>query len=258
MEVHHLNCGTMSLGVVDHCLLVETADSLVLIDSGFGIDCVRAPDDILGFARHLMRPALDENETAIRQIERLGFAPTDVRHIVLTHLDLDHAGGIADFPWATVHVHGPEFRAAMKPSRSDRFRYRAQEWAHDPRWKLNESGGSERWFGFKSVRDLDGLPPEILVVPLYGHTRGHVGVAVDTGTGWLLHCGDAFLTELQFNPLLPGLFFADALYGAPDPKLAFARLSNLRRLIDLNNRHSDEVTVFSSHDRTAFNRLASR
>lgn len=28
----------------------------------------------------------------------------DVRHIVLTHLDFDHAGGLDDFPEATVHM----------------------------------------------------------------------------------------------------------------------------------------------------------
>jgi glyoxylase-like metal-dependent hydrolase (beta-lactamase superfamily II) len=36
------------------------------------------------------------------QVQRLGFDPRDVRHIVLTHLDFDHAGGLDDFPHATV------------------------------------------------------------------------------------------------------------------------------------------------------------
>src|SRR3546814_19578588 len=54
-------------------------------------------------------------------------------------------------------------------------------------------GWGERWFGFEAVRDLDGLPPEILLVPLPGHTWGHSGVAVqEDGGGWLLHAGDAY------------------------------------------------------------------
>lgn len=32
------------------------------------------------------------------------YDPRDVKHIVLTHLDFDHAGGLDDFPWATVHM----------------------------------------------------------------------------------------------------------------------------------------------------------
>ena len=43
----------------------------------------------------------------------LGLDPRDVRHIVVTHLDLDHAGGLADFPDAKVHLHAREHAAAM-------------------------------------------------------------------------------------------------------------------------------------------------
>src|SRR2546429_4224699 len=75
----------------------------------------------------------------------------------------------------------------------------SRDWSSDvcssdlrPRWMVNEIDGGEPWFGFRAVRDLPGLPPEILVIPLPGHTRGHIGVAVDTGAGWLLHAGDAF------------------------------------------------------------------
>src|SRR3546814_15732883 len=32
----------------------------------------------------------------------------DVRHIIITHLDFDHAGGIEDFPAAAVHLTGRE------------------------------------------------------------------------------------------------------------------------------------------------------
>jgi glyoxylase-like metal-dependent hydrolase (beta-lactamase superfamily II) len=32
------------------------------------------------------------------------YDPKDVRHIVLTHLDFDPAGGLGDFPHATVHM----------------------------------------------------------------------------------------------------------------------------------------------------------
>jgi glyoxylase-like metal-dependent hydrolase (beta-lactamase superfamily II) len=88
MKVHHLNCGTMALGTVDRCLLVETPDAgLVLVDTGFGLNCVRDPR-LQGWSRHLIRPALCESETA-------------VRHIVLTHLGYDHTGGLADFPWVS-------------------------------------------------------------------------------------------------------------------------------------------------------------
>ena len=52
-----------------------------------------------------------------------------------------------------------------------------KQWDDVRHWRTYRSGG-ERWFGFEAVRDLDGLPPEILMIPLPGHTGGHAGVAI--------------------------------------------------------------------------------
>lgn len=119
MRVHHLNCGTdcpvggtlfdgRSTGplahLVCHCLLIETdRHGLVLVDTGFGLKDVHHPHRwpeprIPLFFRSLLNIRLREAGTAARQVEALGFARSDVRHIVLTHLDFDHAGGLEDFP----------------------------------------------------------------------------------------------------------------------------------------------------------------
>lgn len=267
MKVHHLNCATFEFPpqpiaaltgqnlVPSHVLLIETSDSLVLVDSGYGLDCVRRPREILGLMR--LGARLTEQEAAVRQIEALGFSPTDVRHIILTHLDLDHAGGLADFPWATVHVHGPEYRAAMKPATmNERMRYRSAEWAHNPKWAVNEADGGEQWFGFDAVRDLPGLPSEILAVPLYGHTRGHAGVAVDTGDGWLLHAGDSFLAGHEIHPQDPRSTAITRAYDIFGTTKRGPRQANLARLIELNADHGSEISIFCSHDMKAFNRLA--
>ena len=42
------------------------------------------------------------------------------------------------------------------------------------------------------MRGLHGLPPEILLIPLAGHTWGHTGVAIAQAGGWLLYAGDAY------------------------------------------------------------------
>jgi glyoxylase-like metal-dependent hydrolase (beta-lactamase superfamily II) len=89
----------------------------------------------------MMRPRLDPAETAVRRIAALGYRPADVRHVVLTHLDPDHAGGIADFPGATVHVTAAAYRAATA---AERYRYRRRQWAHGTRWRLHEGHGLVR------------------------------------------------------------------------------------------------------------------
>ncbi|MFK0023778.1 MBL fold metallo-hydrolase [Streptomyces sp. NPDC090798] len=95
-----------SLPAVCHCLLVETdRDGLVLVDSGIGTQDVARPEESLGpgFLGRA-QPVLDLAETALHQVTALGFRPEDVRHVVLGHLHLDHAGGLPDFPWARVHL----------------------------------------------------------------------------------------------------------------------------------------------------------
>jgi glyoxylase-like metal-dependent hydrolase (beta-lactamase superfamily II) len=235
--------------MVCHCLLIETEQGLVLVDSGLGRADVEDAKQRLGaeFCA-LVRPLLDPAETAARQIEALGFSVDDVTHVVLTHLDLDHAGGIGDFPSAAVHVLRAEHAAAESPAtRLERRRYRPLHWGHGARWVLHEPQG-EPWFGFASVRDLPGLPPEILMIPLIGHSRGHAGVAVDTGSGYLLHAGDAYFHHSEMDrdrrrcPPLLDLF---QRIVEVDSEL---RAANQRRLRQLVRESPDEVRVFCAHD----------
>lgn len=124
----------------------------------------------------MAQPTLNDAETAVRQVVRLGHSPAVVRQILLTHLDVDHCGGLPDFPDAQ----------GARP----RFRYRPAHWAHGP-----EVGHlrphEDDWFGFGSIQPR-GLPPEVRLVPLPGHTAGHTGVVVQNNGRWLLHCGDAY------------------------------------------------------------------
>jgi glyoxylase-like metal-dependent hydrolase (beta-lactamase superfamily II) len=267
MKVHHLNCATMRppggrwvdgsgpalsfAKLVCHCLLVETDAGLVLVDSGIGLADLENPRERLGRSfLWLARPELDATECAALQVERLGFARRDIRHVVLTHLDLDHAGGLADFPEALVHVHARELDAALNPRSSlERERYRSVQFQHRPRWSPHDAEG-ERWFGFECVRELDGLPPEILLVPLAGHTRGHSAVAVQTDRGWLLHAGDAYFHHAEMDPdarrcppLLNVFQRVMQVEGAQ-------RTQNQERLRQLHRESAGEVRVFSAHDAT--------
>jgi glyoxylase-like metal-dependent hydrolase (beta-lactamase superfamily II) len=177
-------------------------------------------------------------------VHALGFKARDVRHIVLTHLDFDHAGALADFPEATVHVHGPELDHALKPQTyKERSRYEARLWTHGPRWQRHEVGG-EGWNGFDAVRAVGADDDEILLVPLSGHTHGHTGVAVRQGSGWRLHCGDAYFFHGEVTPsghCTPGLKAFQTLIAHDNT----ARLHNQDRLRALNARGG--ITLNSAH-----------
>jgi glyoxylase-like metal-dependent hydrolase (beta-lactamase superfamily II) len=274
MRIHHLNCGTMCpVGrrlinaegrtrdrgrLVCHCLLIETdRHGLVLVDTGLGRADVTQPKERLGRAfTSFVSPVLDPREPAVAQLAALGLRAEDVRHLVVTHLDLDHAGGLADFPHARVHVMRPERDAALHPgTRMERERYRPSHWAHGPEWSVYDTAG-ERWFGFECVRELAGLPPDLLLVPLVGHSRGHAGIAVDTGGGrWMLHCGDAYFFhgELDFTrPTCPPLLRAFQTIVQVDGKM---RLHNQQRLRELVHTHGAQVRVFCAHDPTELDAL---
>lgn len=233
-----------------HCLLVELGDRLVLVDTGLGLLDVRYPRPRLSrlFLDVLHRPRLRESDTAVKQLEQLGYRPEDVTDIVLTHLDCDHAGGLDDFPRARVHLLETERRAAeAQKTFLDRQRFRPQQWSSAPRWITYEPRG-ETWFGFDAVRNLRGLPPEILLVPLAGHTLGHAGVAIRTGSGWYLHCGDAYFHRGEMDPrkrrCTPGLRLYQWLMEVDREQ----RLGNQRRLRELVKTHGGKVKVFCAHD----------
>jgi len=263
MQIHHLSCGSLCphggrlIGgeggllsraqVVCHCLLIETSGGLVLVDTGFGSEDARNPAQLGQPFRAVLQPRPALAETALAQLPGLGFDAADVRHIAATHLDVDHAGGLPDFPGAEVHVLEAELEEALHPSLRERARYiGGAHWRHDPRWVTHGAGG-EKWFGFEGIRILPGLDAEVLLIPLIGHSRGHTGVAVRDGDGWLLHCGDAYFNRGQVAtpPTCPaGLTLFQRVLASDHG----ARAANTERLRELAARHGDEVTLFCSHD----------
>ncbi|MET9950488.1 MBL fold metallo-hydrolase [Streptomyces sp. NPDC006339] len=288
MTIHHLNCGSVRTieatydgptpaPAVNHCLLVETdAHGLVLVETGLGLGDVRDPEASLGADWIAMAaPALDEEETAVRQIARLGHDPADVRHILLTHLDVDHCGGLPDFPGARVHVLADELAAARADAAGDR--YRAAHWAHGPDWVTygpqetsaapgapDVSGGApggasaspaeDDWFGFTAVRPY-GLPDDFRLVPLGGHTAGHTGVAVRDGDRWLLHCGDAYYYHRELEDAKEPHPVLDLVQTRSEVHRDL-RLGTQARLRELIRDHGDRVEVFSAHDPWEFARYA--
>ncbi len=194
MTIRFLNCFTCNARVPATwrtgmlCLLVETEQGLVLVDTGLGTDDYVLKSGILRVFQIITKVPLNPDEAAIHQITRLGYKPEDIRHIVLTHMHFDHCGGLPDFPQATVHVHKLEYESFNGPIRqfSD-LAYVKRHIEHQPRLACYSEQG-DTWFDFSAIR----LPfqPEMWLVPLFGHTQGHCGVAIRTNTGWLFHVAD--------------------------------------------------------------------
>lgn len=256
MKIHHLNCGTLKgkypkINSMIYCLLLETEQGLVLIDSGFGRRDYSDPSHLMRFFAWWVGALSDPSETALSKIEALGFAAADVSDIVLTHLHLDHAGGLSDFPRARVHIYHEEYKAGMHPRRLMERAYDPAHWSHQPNWVIH-AGDFVDWFGFPSLAIWQNRQPDIRLIPLPGHTAGHCGVAIRAGDRWLLQCGDAAAPihpEADVHDLPARLHTARILPGWLVRKIMGSHGPKLRQLL---KDHGDQVEAISSHDMYKF------
>jgi len=196
MTIRLLNCFTCNarwpskLKTGMACLLVETDQGLVLVDTGLGLNDYAHPGWMTSIFRVITEMPFLPAEAAINRIKDLGFQPEDIRHILLTHMHFDHCSGLPDFPHAKVHTHRREYSAFVsgKILQWTDFAYLPRYIAHQPEFILYDQIDS-KWYDFDAIR----LPfePEMYFIPLYGHSRGHCGVAIKTSTGWFFQAGDA-------------------------------------------------------------------
>lgn len=262
MRIRHLDCGTMRAPLagtmVCHVLVLEYDDRVVLVDSGLGVADLERPER-LGLAGRLLPATGGVAGTARRQLEALGTDPASVSDIVLTHLDFDHAGGMADFPDARVHVTSDEKRAAVTPRWRDRMRYRTAQWAYGPTWQTYAGRGDDWREGLTAhaVEGIDG----VALVPLPGHSEGHACVVVERSDGTLLvHAGDA-----AFDASVYATCAADGtrldrwrLLRAFETSIAADRRSiagNHRTLRALDA--TEDTTVINAHDPRIFAAVSS-
>ena len=112
-----------------NCLLVESGDELLLIDTGVGDKNDPRFNDIFGLEAGAER--LPDS------IRRAGFEPEDVTHVLLTHLHFDHCGWntrrdgdrlVPTFPRARYWLERGEVGHARSPSERDRASYDPRNW----------------------------------------------------------------------------------------------------------------------------------
>lgn len=268
-KIHHLHCGTMCpvcgplfgqsrflAHVICHCLLLETDQGLVLVDTGLGIQDYLHPKQRLG--RITTKIGRIENNlelSAIAQVQKLGFKPCDVKHILVSHLDFDHAGGISDFPQATVHVMSNEYNATQNlKALKNRARYKPQQFQQHRYWNFIEPLYGEAWFNLNRVQGFHIFQDDILMIPLPGHSAGHCGIAIRQTVGWLFFCGDAYYSHLELDGQhkLHTLNQLERVF-ADDNAL---RIQNLKKIQHLA-QYENGIEIICAHDPTELARYIS-
>ena len=137
---------------------------------------------------------LDESTTAIHQLHQLGFSPSLLTDIILTHGDFDHAGGLADFTKATVHLSQEEYETIARRG----SRYLQSQFSHNPRF-ITYKSNTLTWNELPAREIYRSEAIQIVMIPLFGHTHGHCGVAIQHEDKWLLYAGDAFYLDREMH-----------------------------------------------------------
>jgi glyoxylase-like metal-dependent hydrolase (beta-lactamase superfamily II) len=133
-------------------------------------------------------PCLDTLRQGLRD---LGLGPRDLRHIVLTHVHLDHAGAtgrlVRDFPAATVHVHADGAPHMVDPEKLVASTRRTFGDAHDRLWGSVLPVPADRIVAWRTGDrgPIPGLRP--IATP--GHIAHHLAY-LDEGDG-MLFSGDS-------------------------------------------------------------------
>ena len=153
------------------CLLVRVGDRRILVDTGFGLVSGRPQ------VGHL-----------VESLAALGVSPSDIDTVVVSHAHGDHIGGAS----------AGSGDAARPAFGSARYWLGQADWDHfsQPDVLASRAGLDVKLLPLHhaAVLDLaDGeqeVAPGVRLLPLPGHTPGHMGVAFTSGQEMAIYVGD--------------------------------------------------------------------
>ena len=163
--------------------LIDHPKGRALFDTGMGVRYRREladalPDDKFGLQWF-------EGMDIATRLRAIDVDPASINWVINSHLHIDHCGGNAHLPNATVIVQRAELETARAGEQPGL--YVAEDF--DTGQPAKVLSGEHDLFGDGSVR----------IVPTYGHTPGHQSVIVRLAGGEVLLAGDCCYTERNLD-----------------------------------------------------------
>jgi N-acyl homoserine lactone hydrolase len=220
-----------------------------LVDTGLHPSVTSKPAANLGrlYAWHT-KPILAPGDDLPAQLRERGLDPKQIRLVVMTHLHMDHASGMSEFPGATFVVSEAEWHAATTERRPLLAGYRQAhyDYAFDYRTLSYDGDRITSYATFGRTFDLFG-DGSVRLAYLPGHSAGVQAVICHLSDRDLVISGDAIYThgQLESAPLPP---------RPVDPHTFRRSLQELR----LFHRQFPQAVIIPGHDREFWATLAER
>lgn len=218
VALHLFSSGTLEVGgfeVPVPFYLVRHPQGDIVVDGGNPLAVALDARAHWGALADQFRARMTEEQHCVAQLSRIGVAPESVRHVVQTHLHIDHTGALGHFPDATVAVHARELDAARTADPPAARGYVRADF---------ERAGID-WRPFEGDLDLFG-DGTIRLLETPGHSAGHVSLLLQLErTGPVLLTADAADNLAQWEGRLP----PRALFSREDAQRSLERLRRLAR-----------------------------
>lgn len=221
----------------------------VLVDTGLHPSVATHPSANLGrLVASFGKPRLAPGEDLPAQLRRRGLEAREVGVVVMTHLHVDHASGMSEFPDATFVVTEPEWEAATTDMRPMLRGYRPAhyDYVFDYRTLSYETERVTSYSTFGRTFDLFG-DGSIRLAFTPGHSAGHQSVICRLAERDFVIAGDAIYTHGQ-------------LADAPEPPRPIDRHMWRRSLQELRlfHRQYPQAVIVPGHDPEHWKTLSSR
>jgi N-acyl homoserine lactone hydrolase len=218
----------------------------ILIDTGLHPSCAIDPKQNLGRVGALAFGGLrmEPKQAVTEQLRARGIEAADVKLVVMTHLHIDHASAMSEFPNATFVFSTREWEAATEPG-NWQHGYRTRQFDHgfDYRTLDFEHADTDSHASFGRTFDLLG-DGSIRAAYTPGHTHGHMSVVLRLGDREAVVAGDAIYT---FHALQSG----HLPFRVEDVHLYRRSLRELQIYVENN----PDALVIPGHDIEAWKRL---
>lgn len=223
--------------------LIDHPEGTVLVDTGTSYEMLADPENYGPYgASYIAEFAADEIEMseedkAVNQVTDLGYDPVEIDSIVMTHLHLDHAGDIDEFPDTEFIVQQAELEYAW--------------WPADP---IQQNLYVEGDFGILRSNEYDVTAISgnydvfgdgtIECIPTPGHSPGHQAIKVELEeTGTVILGADLAFTQEAYETELQPAFAWDTE----------AAIRSTRKINNLERKY--DADVYLAHDRDHFELL---